>query len=156
MTESDTDFEMLESRLSQLTPDERILASLPLVICCIMAFGQCLPPLSQLLCWPKDTSSACTGTNLCKQAYLTLPLCPPRRRGTRCRLQVSSAFSQLLALHNLTEETITARVEKAQRIGEVGCYCTATTQTAGLKSLRRSAPAGLPVVPRRLPHLLRT
>ena len=33
--------------------------------------------------------------------------------------QVSSAFSQLLNLHNLTEETITARVEKAQRIGEV-------------------------------------
>lgn len=25
MTESDSDFEMLESRLSQLTPDERIL-----------------------------------------------------------------------------------------------------------------------------------
>lgn len=35
-------------------------------------------------------------------------------------MQVASAFSQLLNLHNLTEEIITARVEKAQRIGEVG------------------------------------
>ncbi len=34
--------------------------------------------------------------------------------------QVASAFSQLLNLHNLTEEIITARVEKAARMGEVG------------------------------------
>ena len=35
------------------------------------------------------------------------------------RILVASAFSQLLNLHNLTEETITARLEKAQRLGEV-------------------------------------
>lgn len=32
---------------------------------------------------------------------------------------VASAFSQLLNLHNLTEEIVTARVEKAARLGEV-------------------------------------
>ena len=32
---------------------------------------------------------------------------------------MASAFSQLLNLHNLTEEAITARVEKAARLGEV-------------------------------------
>jgi hypothetical protein len=37
-------------------------------------------------------------------------------------LQVSSAFSQLLNLHNVTEESITARVEKAARLGEVCCW----------------------------------
>lgn len=57
MSESDTDFEMLEKRLEALKPDERIL--------------------------------------------------------------VASAFSQLLNLHNLTEEIVTARVEKAQRLGDV-------------------------------------
>lgn len=57
MSESDSDFEMLEKRLEALTPDESIL--------------------------------------------------------------VSSAFSQLLNLHNVTEESITARVEKAARLGEV-------------------------------------
>ncbi|KAL4856631.1 Phosphoenolpyruvate carboxylase 1 [Chlorella vulgaris] len=57
MSESDSDFEMLEKRLDALTPDESIL--------------------------------------------------------------VSSAFSQLLNLHNVTEESITARVEKAARLGEV-------------------------------------
>jgi len=35
------------------------------------------------------------------------------------RILVASAFSQLLNLHNLTEEIITARLEKAQRLGEV-------------------------------------
>lgn len=35
------------------------------------------------------------------------------------RILVASAFSQLLNLHNLTEETVTARLEKAQRLGEV-------------------------------------
>lgn len=57
MSESDSDFEMLEQRLEALTPDERIL--------------------------------------------------------------VASAFSQLLSLHNLTEEIVTARLEKAQRVGDV-------------------------------------
>lgn len=38
-------------------------------------------------------------------------------------LQVSSAFSQLLNLHNVTEESITARVEKAARLGEVRALC---------------------------------
>lgn len=57
MSESDSDFEMLEKRLEALKPDERIL--------------------------------------------------------------VASAFSQLLNLHNLTEEIVTARLEKAQRLGDV-------------------------------------
>lgn len=35
------------------------------------------------------------------------------------RILVASAFSQLLNLHNLTEEIVTARLEKAQRLGEV-------------------------------------
>lgn len=35
------------------------------------------------------------------------------------RILVASAFSQLLNLHNLTEEIVTARFEKAARIGEV-------------------------------------
>lgn len=56
MSESATDFEMLERQLAALGPDERIL--------------------------------------------------------------VASAFSNLLNLHNLTEEAITARVEKAARLGE--------------------------------------
>jgi phosphoenolpyruvate carboxylase len=56
MSESDSDFEMLEQRLEALGPDERIL--------------------------------------------------------------VASAFSQLLSLHNLTEEIVTARLEKAQRVGD--------------------------------------
>jgi phosphoenolpyruvate carboxylase len=33
--------------------------------------------------------------------------------------QVASAFNQLLNLHNVTEEIVTARVETAQRLGEV-------------------------------------
>jgi phosphoenolpyruvate carboxylase len=35
------------------------------------------------------------------------------------RILVASAFSQLLNLHNLTEEIVTARLEKAARLGEV-------------------------------------
>ena len=35
------------------------------------------------------------------------------------RILVASGFSQLLNLHNLTEEIVTARFEKAARIGEV-------------------------------------
>lgn len=35
------------------------------------------------------------------------------------RILVASAFSQLLSLHNLTEEIVTARVETAQRLGDV-------------------------------------
>ena len=57
MSESDSDFEMLEQRLEALKPDERVL--------------------------------------------------------------VASAFAHLLNLHNLTEEIITARLERAQRIGDV-------------------------------------
>ena len=34
------------------------------------------------------------------------------------RILVASAFSQLLNLHNLTEEIVTARLEKAQRVGD--------------------------------------
>ena len=37
-----------------------------------------------------------------------------------CLLQVSSAFSQLLNLHNLTEEISNAQHERAVRMGEVG------------------------------------
>ncbi|GAB4814757.1 hypothetical protein N2152v2_001803 [Parachlorella kessleri] len=76
MTESDSDFMMLESRLSQLSPDERIL--------------------------------------------------------------VASAFSQLLSLHNLTEEIITARVEKSQRIGEVEQSTRSTN-----KSIKRLVQLGV-------------
>ncbi|KAL4423808.1 hypothetical protein ABPG75_001109 [Micractinium tetrahymenae] len=70
LSESDSDFEMLEKRLEALTPDESIL--------------------------------------------------------------VSSAFSQLLNLHNVTEESITARVEKAARLGEVEAATRSTN-----KSLQR-------------------
>lgn len=35
------------------------------------------------------------------------------------RILIASAFSQLLNLHNLTEEIVTARLEKAQRLGDV-------------------------------------
>ncbi|KDD75970.1 phosphoenolpyruvate carboxylase [Helicosporidium sp. ATCC 50920] len=45
---------------------------------------------------------------------------------------VSSAFSQLLNLHNLTEEIVTARVEKAARLGEVAQSTRSTN-----KSLQR-------------------
>lgn len=55
-----------------------------------------------------------------------LPLPPPRPP------QVSSAFSQLLCLHNVTEEAITARVEKAARLGEVEAATRSTN-----KSLQR-------------------
>lgn len=36
-----------------------------------------------------------------------------------CAVQVSSAFSQLLNLHNLTEEISNAQHERAVRMGEV-------------------------------------
>ena len=39
------------------------------------------------------------------------------------RLQVSSCFSQLLNLHNLSEEISNAQLERAVRIGEVGAMC---------------------------------
>ena len=35
-------------------------------------------------------------------------------------MQVSSCFSQLLNLHNLSEEISSAQLERAVRIGEVG------------------------------------
>lgn len=35
------------------------------------------------------------------------------------RAQVASAFSQMLNLHNLSEEISNAQIEKASRIGEV-------------------------------------
>jgi hypothetical protein len=35
-------------------------------------------------------------------------------------VQVASAFSQMLNLHNLSEEISNAQIEKASRIGEVG------------------------------------
>jgi phosphoenolpyruvate carboxylase len=70
LSESDSDFELLEKRLEALTPDESIL--------------------------------------------------------------VASAFSQLLNLHNVTEESITARVEKAARLGEVEASTRSTN-----KSLQR-------------------
>ena len=36
-------------------------------------------------------------------------------------MQVASAFSQMLNLHNLSEEISNAQIEKASRIGEVSC-----------------------------------
>lgn len=36
-----------------------------------------------------------------------------------CADQVASAFSQMLNLHNLSEEISNAQIEKASRIGEV-------------------------------------
>ena len=36
-------------------------------------------------------------------------------------VQVASAFSQMLNLHNLSEEISNAQIEKASRIGEVSC-----------------------------------
>ena len=36
-------------------------------------------------------------------------------------MQVASAFSQMLNLHNLSEEISNAQIEKASRIGEVCC-----------------------------------
>ena len=51
---------------------------------------------------------------------------PPRvftsiDKRVRCHLcsQVASAFSQMLNLHNLSEEISNAQIEKASRIGEV-------------------------------------
>jgi phosphoenolpyruvate carboxylase len=48
------------------------------------------------------------------------------------RILAASAFSQLLNLHNLTEEILTARLEKAQRLGEVEQSTRSTN-----KSMRR-------------------
>ena len=39
--------------------------------------------------------------------------------GSRCAVQISSAFSQLLNLHNLSEEISQAQHERAVRMGEV-------------------------------------
>ena len=63
-----------------------------------------------------------------------LSVCAPSafRRSSFCWPQVSSAFSQLLNLHNVTEESITARVEKAARLGEVEAATRSTN-----KSLQR-------------------
>ena len=45
-----------------------------------------------------------------------------------CVLQISSAFSQLLNLHNLSEEISQAQHERAVRMGEVRQLCPATFQ----------------------------
>jgi phosphoenolpyruvate carboxylase len=45
------------------------------------------------------------------------------------RILVASAFSSLLSLHNLTEEIITARLETAQRIGEVEASTRSTNRS---------------------------
>lgn len=45
------------------------------------------------------------------------PTTPPPTR--RVCSQVASAFSQMLNLHNLSEEISNAQIEKASRIGEV-------------------------------------
>jgi len=42
-----------------------------------------------------------------------------RAETRRARRQVSSAFSQLLNLHNLSEEISSAQLERAVRMGEV-------------------------------------
>lgn len=88
MTESDTDFEMLEKRLSDLDPDELILVR----VCSASHFAS-----SQLV--------SCRNSELPKRAFL----------------QVSSAFSQMLNLHNLSEDISNAQSEKAARMGEVSC-----------------------------------
>jgi phosphoenolpyruvate carboxylase len=54
------------------------------------------------------------------------------------RILVASAFSQLLNLHNLTEEIVTARVEKAQRLGEVEQSTRSTN-----KSLQKMVKEGI-------------
>ena len=83
MSESDTDFEMLEKRLSDLNPDELILV-----------MGKAV-------------------SQLCSRPLYPLPkLC--------CLLQVASAFSQMLNLHNLSEDISNAQSERAARMGEVG------------------------------------
>ena len=84
MSESDTDFEMLEKRLSDLNPDELILV-MDKAVYSSFATALCTP-------FPK--------------------LC--------CLLQVASAFSQMLNLHNLSEDISNAQSERAARMGEVG------------------------------------
>ena len=84
MSESDTDFEMLERRLSDLNPDELILV-----------MGKAIHP----------SFASAIRTAISK-------LC--------CLLQVASAFSQMLNLHNLSEDISNAQSERAARMGEVG------------------------------------
>lgn len=81
MSESDTDFEMLEKRLSDLNPDELILVM--------------------------DRTIA----------YLCSPHAPVAK--LCIVLQVASAFSQMLNLHNLSEDISNAQSERAARMGEV-------------------------------------
>ncbi len=40
-----------------------------------------------------------------------------------CMMQVSSAFSQMLNLHNLSEDISNAQSERAARMGEVSFSC---------------------------------
>ncbi len=57
-------------------------------------------------------------------------------------MQVASAFSQMLNLHNLSEEISNAQIEKASRIGEVSCVPGPHVQYYSLidtMKLRRSA-----------------
>lgn len=88
MTESDSDFEMLEKRLSDLNPDELILVSIV---------------------------HTCT----CQDKHLILNTVPGWASHTVNLLQVSSAFSQMLNLHNLSEDISNAQSERAARMGEV-------------------------------------
>lgn len=113
LSESDSDFELLEKRLEALTPDESILVRGAVCRRCLHHCG--------LAC---GTRSQCHPVAACRRRWSSLS--PSCMAATSVAVpQVASAFSQLLNLHNVTEESITARVEKAS-----SCRCTACLEGA--------------------------
>ena len=125
-TESDKDFQALEKILSGLNPDELILVTLLLSFVYVALMLASAPSRVWPRAWICDSS--------CRPCFVALiniccSLCSARsslsRQSTWVDLQldalwqVSSCFSQLLNLHNLSEEISSAQLERAVRIGEV-------------------------------------